>query len=216
MWRTLRDFMDEMTQRWEAGEHNGRALNDQIRAQGYRGSYQLLLRFLQPLRQKLLEAEQARRNSPAVPAVLPVTPTVRTVTRRMPPRLVARCLAGYPPANSDGDQRHVAESCQAIPDLAIAPELAITLRTLITEHQLKQLAPWLAQAANSCLVEFQAFAASLVRDRAAVELAVATQWNSGQVEGQVNCLKLPKRMMYGRGKLDLLRKRVMYRPAIVT
>jgi transposase len=55
-----------------------------------------------------------------------------------------------------------------------------------------------------------------VRDQAAVELAIATQWSSGQVEGQVNRLKLTKRMMYGRGKLDLLRKRVIYGPAPVT
>jgi transposase len=65
-------------------------------------------------------------------------------------------------------------------------------------------------------VEFQAFAASLERDRAAVELAIASQWSSGQVEGQINRLKLIKRMMYGRGKLDLLRKRVVYGSAAIT
>ena len=78
------------------------------------------------------------------------------------------------------------------------------------------LAPWLEQAANSCLVEFQALASSLGRDRAAVELAITTQWSSGQVEGQVNRLKLIKRMMYGRSKLDLLRKLVVYRTSAFT
>jgi|GEM_PF-6604091 len=38
----------------------------------------------------------------------------------------------------------------------------------------------------------------------------------GSGRGQVNRLKLIKRTMYGRGKLDLLRKRVMYRSAAVT
>ena len=32
----------------------------------------------------------------------------------------------------------------------------------------------------------------------------------GQVEGQVHRLKLVKRQMYGRGKLDLLRARVLH------
>lgn len=32
----------------------------------------------------------------------------------------------------------------------------------------------------------------------------------GQVEGQVHRLKLIKRQMYGRGKLDLLRARVLH------
>lgn len=216
MWRTLRDYTDELTQRWQAGDRNGRTLYNQIRAHGYRGSYQLVLRFLQPLRQQQLEAEQAALAPAVIPTIEPVAPTVRTVTRRLPPRLVARCLAGNPPANSEEDQRQVAELCEAVPDLAVAHELASAFRTLLMEHQLKQLAPWLAQAASSCLVEFQAFASSLGRDRAAVELAISTQWSSGQVEGQVNRLKLIKRMMYGRGKLDLLRKRVVYRASTFT
>jgi hypothetical protein len=216
MWRTLRDFTDEVTRSWQAGEHNGRELYNQIRAQGYRGSYQLLLRFLQPLRQQQLEAVEDGLCPAAVPTVPPTMPILRTITRRLPPRLVARCLAGNPPANSDEDQRQVAQLCDTLPELAAARELATTFRMLLTEHQLEQLAPWLDHAASSSLVEFQAFAASLLRDRPAVELAVATKWSSGQVEGQVNRLKLIKRMMYGRGKLDLLRKRVVHRPSAVT
>ena len=103
---------------------------------------------------------------------------------------MARCLAGNPPANSDEDQRQVAQLCDAVPELAAARELATTFRTLLTQHQLEQLAHWLEHAAGSSLVEFQALAASLLRDRAPVELAVAPKWSSGQVEGQVNCLKL--------------------------
>jgi transposase len=34
-------------------------------------------------------------------------------------------------------------------------------------------------------------------------------WSSGPVEGQVTKIKLVKRQMYGRAKLDLLRKRVL-------
>lgn len=150
------------------------------------------------------------------PVVEPPAPTVRTVMRRLAPRLVTRCLAGNPPANSDEEQRQVTGLCQAIPDLAEARECATQFRALITGHQLQQSAPWLRQAAASHLLGFQALAASLVRDQAAVGLAIATEWSSGPVEGQVNRLKLTKRMMYGRGILDLLRKRVICRPASVT
>jgi len=45
-------------------------------------------------------------------------------------------------------------------------------------------------------------------------MAFTSAWSSGQVEGQVNRLKLIKRSMYGRGKLDLLRKRVLYKPDV--
>jgi ABC-type cobalamin transport system permease subunit len=40
--------------------------------------------------------------------------------------------------------------------------------------------------------------------------ALSYEWSNGQLEGQVNRLKLIKRMMYGRGKLDLLRARVLH------
>jgi transposase len=87
---------------------------------------------------------------------------------------------------------------------------------MLLEHQVAQLTPWLEGAARGSLPEFQALAASLARDRAAVELAISSKWSSGQVEGQVNRLKLIKRMMYGRGKLDLLRKRVVSQASAFT
>jgi transposase len=161
-------------------------------------------------------AAAATPHPPAVPEVPPAIPTLRTTTHRLSPRLVTRCLAGNPPANSEADQRQVAQLCEAVPELAAAGQLAVDFRTLVTEHQLDRLAPWLERAAASPLPEFQALAASLVRDRAAVERGIATQWSYGQVEGQVNRLKLIKRMMYGRGKLDLLRKRILYRPSAIT
>ena len=45
--------------------------------------------------------------------------------------------------------------------------------------------------------------------------AVETPWSTGQVEGQINRLKMIKRQMYGRAGFDLLRARVLpYSPAI--
>ena len=43
----------------------------------------------------------------------------------------------------------------------------------------------------------------------AVLAALSLPWSNGQVEGQVNRLKLIKRQMYGRAKFDLLRLRVL-------
>lgn len=40
--------------------------------------------------------------------------------------------------------------------------------------------------------------------------AVRQTWSNGQVEGQVNRLKLIKRQMYGRANFDLLRARVLH------
>jgi len=45
---------------------------------------------------------------------------------------------------------------------------------------------------------------------AAPSTAAMTQpWSNGQTEGQITKLKLVKRQMYGRAKLDLLRARLL-------
>jgi transposase len=52
-------------------------------------------------------------------------------------------------------------------------------------------------------------AGGIAADRAAVLAAVTEPWSNGQTEGQVTKLKLVKRQMYGRGKVDLLRARLV-------
>ncbi len=68
---------------------------------------------------------------------------------------------------------------------------------------------WLAQVEATGIPELQGFAAGLRRDKAAVTAALSLPYSNGQVEGQVNRLKLIKRSMYGRASFDLLRKRVL-------
>ena len=60
------------------------------------------------------------------------------------------------------------------------------------------------------------FAYGLQKDIDAVNAAVETSWSTGQVEGQINRLKMIKRQMYGRAGFDLLRARVLpYVPAFL-
>jgi transposase len=53
------------------------------------------------------------------------------------------------------------------------------------------------------------FASGIRRDHAAVRAAITEPWSNGQTEGQITKLKLVKRQMYGRGKLDLLQARLI-------
>jgi transposase len=53
------------------------------------------------------------------------------------------------------------------------------------------------------------FASGLTKDRDAVAAALALPWSNGQTEGQITRLKLVKRQMFGRGKLDLLEARLI-------
>jgi hypothetical protein len=43
----------------------------------------------------------------------------------------------------------------------------------------------------------------------AVQAAIIQPWSNGQTEGQITKLKLVKRQMYGRAKLDLLEARLI-------
>jgi transposase len=42
-----------------------------------------------------------------------------------------------------------------------------------------------------------------------VHAALTEPWSNGQVEGQITKLKLVKRQMYGRAKLDLMSARLI-------
>ena len=43
----------------------------------------------------------------------------------------------------------------------------------------------------------------------AIRNAIEQPWSSGQVEGQINKLKMVKRQMYGRAEIDLLQARLV-------
>ncbi len=52
--------------------------------------------------------------------------------------------------------------------------------------------------------------ANLLQDSEAMVTAMILPYGQGQAKSRVNKLKLVKRSMYGRGKFDLLRQRVLY------
>ncbi len=65
------------------------------------------------------------------------------------------------------------------------------------------------RARNGALPAFRGFAKRLGADQAAVRAAAMHPWSTGQVEGQINRLKMIKRQMYGRANFDLLAKRFL-------
>ena len=72
-----------------------------------------------------------------------------------------------------------------------------------------RLDTWITAVDADDLPHLHSFTAGLRRDHAAVLNGLTMSHNSGMVEGTVNKIKFLKRQMYGRAKLDLLRKRVL-------
>ena len=87
----------------------------------------------------------------------------------------------------------------------LAEDFAVILR----EQRGEELDGWLERARSSDLRAMRAFANSLGQDYAAVKAAASLPWSNGPTEGNINRLKMVKRQMYGRAKLDLLRQRVL-------
>lgn len=56
---------------------------------------------------------------------------------------------------------------------------------------------------------FASFADGVTRVKAAVKAAITTSWSNAQTEGHITKLKLVKRQMYGREKLDLFQARLI-------
>jgi transposase len=82
---------------------------------------------------------------------------------------------------------------------------------MLRERQGERLDAWLEKVEAQGLAELKNFAQGLKRDYDAVKAGLTLEWSNGQTEGKVHRLKLLKRQMYGRGRFDLLRKRVLKR-----
>ncbi len=82
---------------------------------------------------------------------------------------------------------------------------------MLADRRAADLESWLTQAERSGLPEFKKMAKGIRQDYGAVKAAFASKWSNGQVEAQVNCLKLQKRIVFGRANFDLLRLRVLSR-----
>jgi transposase len=114
------------------------------------------------------------------------------------------------PGELKDEQKKTAELlCRLSPEVARAQELALSFVGLIKERRVDDLRGWLVEAQRGEVAEFVSFANGVTADIGAVRAALEYEWSNGQTEGQVHRLKLVKRQMYGRGKLDLLRARVL-------
>lgn len=128
---------------------------------------------------------------------------------RLPSARQAAWMLLRPEELEDEEQRMAELLCRLAPEVGQAQQLALSFVEVIKERRADELRGWIIQAQRSEIPEFVTFANGLAADLQAVRAALEYEWSNGQTEGQVHRLKLVKRQMYGRGKLDLLRARVL-------
>jgi transposase len=104
---------------------------------------------------------------------------------------------------------YLGQLCHRDEGVARAYALAQDFAYLLRERGGERLDAWIEQAANSGVEEVRRFALGLKEDYAAVRSGLTLPYSNGQTEGQIHRLKLVRRSMYGRGKFDLLERRVL-------
>jgi transposase len=138
------------------------------------------------------------------------SPPPQPKRKRLTPSQVAWLFVCQPEKLTERQQKQLEIVCRAGDDLQHVYTLAQDFVTMITKPQADAFEPWLQRAQQSGIASLQGFAKGLRRDYAAVKAALTLPWSQGQVEGQVNRLKLIKRQMFGRAQFDLLRLRVLH------
>jgi transposase len=92
------------------------------------------------------------------------------------------------------------------PNLVEAREINAEFHLMIRRKAEAGLTRWIERARASLAASF---ANGVAEDEAAVRAAITSAWSNGQTEGQITRLKLVRRQMYGRGKIDLLQARLI-------
>ncbi|HVX84994.1 MAG TPA: ISL3 family transposase [Phycisphaerae bacterium] len=197
--RSTEPFLHYLRQRWPEGCHNARQLAREITARGFTGSSCAVKRTVAPWRAELPVRDP--QNEPR---------SWQKKLVRASSRHVSWLLVKKPQDLSCEEQQLVAAVQEQSPEIKAATELVLEFQRLIHRRNRKGLAAWLDKTSHAgASMELQTFAESLRQDLPAVEAAFESAWSTGQVEGQINRLKLIKRQMYGRANFDLLRKRVL-------
>jgi transposase len=202
----LDPYKPYLLSRWNAGCREALTLFEELKGQGYPGSYPTVARYAQRLRQAQGLSARQRFTRKPIPAVSePETPLPT-------PRRATWLVLRRPDTHEARDAQVLTALEEQHPVLAEAMGLAQDFAQLVRNRQPEQLEPWLERAASSVSEAFQRFAKRLREDYDAVKAGVTLPWSNGPVEGHITRLKLLKRQMFGRASLTLLERRFVLAP----
>jgi len=188
---------DFIHRRWQEGCRNAARLFEELKAQGFEGSYYMVRRRLARWRRRADNAQRGGEDGAAL-------------RKRFSPRQLVRLLLKPGPELSE-DERSLRERLEQLDgDLCAAGKLGRQFREMIRGRKAEAWTEVIGESQQAAVpAELRSFARGLQEDEKAVRAALALPWSNGQVEGQVNRLKTLKRQMYGRAKFELLRIRFL-------
>ncbi len=183
----LEAYLPALHAEWEAGCRSGAELWRRLRDQGFLGCLRVVTEWT--TRRRRADQMQAQG--------LQKAPSARTLVR----------LLGMGRDHlTKADTVVVAAVEAGVPALAAARSLVEWFGAMIRTKAVTELDGWIEQARTSLIAPL---ARGVAKDAAAIRAAITEPWSNGQTEGQINRLKMIKRQMYGRAKLDLLEARLI-------
>lgn len=216
-------YIPYLHQRWNSGEtgcQNGGQLWKELRALGYPGSRKMLTVWVsQQLKKDTIlssstpEKDQEQMEAHLSPSTTPVTVDKPVLQPEPGPAPSSRRLAWFlvrdPSSLNTKEQTVLAQVKELCQEASTAYNLVHNFHRIVKGRLAHELDTWLKAATDSGIQAMQNFAVGIEKDKAAIEAALSMEWSNGQVEGQVNRIKLRKRQLYGRANFDLLRLYVL-------
>ena len=202
----LTPYKPYLLERWNAGCYTAMRLFRDLQQCGYPGRYGPVAAYARRLRhaQGLSPGQRCPRRS--LPRV--AEPVCQPLTPRRTTWLVLRREA----KRTEAEAQQLAQLRAQSAEVAEAIDLAQDFTTLVRQRQPTQLDPWLTRATTSTLEALRRFATGLYEDYEAIKAGVTLPWSTSPVEGHINRLKMLKRQMFGRARLDLLSRRFVRAP----
>lgn len=183
----LEPHIAKLRAEWDAGCRNGAELWRRLCAAGFMGGLRVVTEW----------TTRQRRSEQA---------DVGLARKAPPARLLSRLMTAQRVQLAKADAVTVAAIETGVPALAVARDLMERFHRMLRTRDVGALRHWLAETGSSLLASF---GKGIAADLAAVTAALTEPWSNGQTEGQITKLKLVKRQMYGRARLDLLRARLV-------
>jgi len=195
---SLAPYKNYIRQRLKEGCYRATRIYTELRKKGFRGSYATVARWVRG--EKMQMPDDLKPPKEVVP---------------YSPRRGAWLLVKQKDEMTAEEESSLERMLQTDPTVACAYTFGQRFCSMIRERDCEALLPWLKEVAKSGIDTLTQFAKGIKQDINAVTNALCYEWSQGQVEGQVNRLKLIKRLMYGRANFDLLRKKVLFNPTMV-
>jgi len=198
----LDPYLHYLEKRLAEGCENASQLGRELTQLGYSGKPWQVYKWLQPQRSKPSKhgkkPKKQKREAlkPLSPSFLPSTPKLAWLLMK-------------DAADLDEKELFILEYLFQDEQLKAMYNRAHSFKVMLLQKKPAAFDAWLDEAQQSNITILQTFVHGLKLDYDAVKAAMTSVWSNGQVEGQVNKLKLIKRQMYGRASFDLLRKRVL-------